>query len=219
MSSTHPTLALQRARATDALKARNISQLRTLLEDGATFASFTIQQATERAEIEFDRWISAGRPADVRTSGRQYLWQAANRRLASVRALTDAQVLELATVGSPRAEQLFAQLTWGYGPAKASFALACAGFGRQGCIDGRLTQKHRTRLDALAHNLGARDWQTGLTRNLRWDLYQVALKDLWPGDDSATGQWSEWLEDLAAERYRTDHAGALTRGHAPGPDA
>lgn len=205
---THPTLSIQRARVAAALTAGDLGALRELLTDGATFASLTIQAATARAEATFTRWLELGRPDDITLTGDLYLATSRNRRLASVRALTDGQILEIASAGSPLAEQLFRAATFGYGYAKSAFALACAGFGRLGCIDSKLERKHAARLAALAAGHGARDWPAGIRSKAGRDLYLAALEALWPGPDSASGQWLEWLADL---EFSTDH-GILTGG-------
>lgn len=201
--SEHPTLAIQRARVKATLESGDRATLRMLLEDGATFASFSIKTPTAAAEAHFARWLALGRPANLRRV-RGNLRAQCEQRLYALRNLSDEEIERIARAGSPQAERIFAELTWGYGPAKASFALACAGFGRLACLDTRAIVKYSLQYFEPK-------WKK--TRPSGWTSYLGIVGELYPGDDSASLQWAEWLTDQAARGFQTEHS-FLTAGIA-----
>ncbi|MGH8304505.1 MAG: hypothetical protein ACRETG_02730 [Steroidobacteraceae bacterium] len=181
----HPTYAELRRR----FRAGDNPTRHLMIEDGAAFASFSIMTPTETAERLFRRWIEAGRPV-ILTGITKQLSVTRERRLLSVTLLSDMQVEFLSCMRSPNLDRIFAQWTWGYGPAKASFAMACAGIGQLPCLDRRLMKKH----DIPEHDLE------------RWPGYLDWCERLYPGiDDKASAGAREWLIDPSAERYETDH--------------
>lgn len=160
-----------------------------MIELGAAFANFSIRTPTEDAERTLRRWMDAGRPLDLRGITEQ-LRATRERRMLSVAALSRLQIMTLCGLHSPLAEAAFMQLTWGYGPAKASFAMALSGIGTMACIDRRMISKYHIQPDRL-------DKMTS---------YIAVVDELYPdSQDSASACAIEWLHDLARQRYETQH--------------
>lgn len=181
----HPTYAELRRRWRDG----NPYLRRMQVEVGAAFASFSIMTTTEEAERLLRRWIAAGRPTSL-VGLTDQLRATREHRLVSVAALADAQIAFFGMTSSPNTERIFAQLTWGYGPTKASFAMACAGLGYLPCIDRRLQRKYA---------IPDKDLE-------RWPTYLDWCERLYPKiEDKASAGAYEWLDDLARERYSTQH--------------
>jgi hypothetical protein len=109
-------------------------------------------------------------------------------------------------LSSPFPELDFALRVKGLGITKASFALACAGFGRLGCIDSRIQNQYRDLLTPIIGKNGKR--VQGKTVKA-YNTYLVALKALYPtvtDDDYATAQWEQWLEEYnTSESFTTTH--------------
>jgi hypothetical protein len=160
-----------------------------MIEDGAAFASFSVMTPIEEAERTMRRWLEAGRPLSMAGISNQ-LPRTREIRLQSVHELEPWQVVALAHCSSPELEQRFFGWTWGYGPAKASFAMALAGIGTLACIDRRIARKYGLTVTDLSD----------------WGVYLKAVDFIYPDDeDSASSQAYEWFKDLAAERYDTQH--------------
>lgn len=182
---SHPTYVELRRRFSEG----DLRTKRRMLVDGAAFASFSIMTPIEDAESTMRRWLVAGRPTDLRLISRQ-LRETREHRLRAVAALDPWRIVALANSFSPFAEQAFAEWTWGYGPAKASFALALAGLGTLACLDRRIIRKHALDPEVLH----------------RWPDYLAAVARVYPGErDSASAQAVEWFRDLASERFDTAH--------------
>lgn len=170
-------------------KNGDLTQRRRLIEDGAAFASFSIMTPVEDAERTMRRWLAAGRPLSMEGISKQ-LRHSREHRLRTVHELAPWQLVSLCASYSPIVERQFATWTWGYGPAKASFAMALAGIGTLACIDRRIARKHGLRIADLD----------------AWPAYMEAVERIYPGThDSASAQATEWFRDLAAERYDTQH--------------
>lgn len=168
-----------------------------MIEDGAAFASFSIMTPIEDAEKTMRRWLEAGRPSSLAGISNQ-LRETREHRLWSVQQLAPWHVVSLSHALSPEAEQRFANWTWGYGPAKASFAMALAGIGYMACIDRRIARKYGLAVADLAD----------------WDVYLKVVDAIYPQEmDSASAQAHEWFKDLAAERYDTQHEVMLGMPH------
>jgi hypothetical protein len=187
----------------------------TMLLDGIVFARLTVRCATGRAEADFVAWRSAGRPADSLPGRRMLLGDCLRTLTEAVALCADgAMVRRLWTEsGGPVgvAERTLADALFGVGIPKSHFALACAGFGRGGCIDSRLGSKHRPLLESLGVRYrpnGTIGWGCAAPQ---WALYSRCLTALWDAKDSAVGQWSEWLADLMAEGRPTQHSVLLWR--------
>lgn len=188
-----------------------LAHKRRLLIDGATFASFTIRTQTETAETDFARWVSANRPNDLTNVLSGHLRSSRAKRLLAVRALSIEDVATLEQVPTRQREELFANLVWGYGAAKASFALACAGIGREGCIDGLLARKHADKLAPLGWSLSKAPSAVERKTAIGWALYWRAVDLIWPNtNDHAAAQWSEWLADRTNQNRDITHS-LLTR--------
>lgn len=182
---THPTYALLRRQ----FREGNFTIKRQMIEDAAAFASFSIMTPIEDAEKTMRRWLEAGRPTSLMTISSQ-LRETRELRLHAVRALAPWQIVTLINNFSPFAEKAFAAWTWGYGPAKASFAMALAGIGTLACIDRRIARKYGLEVTDLSD----------------WAVYLKAVKWIYPDEpDSASAQAVEWFRDLAVERYSTQH--------------
>jgi hypothetical protein len=179
------TLSLVRAR----WEGAQLTERAAILTDAVMFARFTIRTDTTRAERNFANWIAAGRPDDVRVSGRVFMPDQCTRTLANIREMA----VPLAYLRSPQIEFHLSEVVHGIGYAKACFAAACAGIGRLGCIDSHLARKHDVKLDSMRPPNG-------------WARYLGTVCMLWGHEDSAAGQWDEWLTD----RGRFDHAVLLT---------
>lgn len=206
------TMKQLRANFEEALERRDIATLRRSLEDGATFASFTIQCDTPLAEASFVAWKQAGRPDDV-TAVAPYLGDSRYLRLQAVRALTDADILEIATLPSWEAEERFAMLTTGYGAPKASFSLACWGKGRIACLDSHLIEENIGKIRPYMNEKKKVSEKTGEVkisydfkgskgkkRDSRFSYYRQAVEAIYGDlDDTATEQWSHWLAQAYAE--------------------
>lgn len=183
--TAHATYAELRRR----WQVASVEERRVQFETGAAFASFSIMTPTEDAERLLRRWVEAGCPVSLEGLSEQ-LRATREHRLVSVRALLDSQIAFLGMTQSPNTERIFAQLTWGYGPTKASFAMACAGIGYLPCIDRRLQAKYA---------IPDRDLE-------KWPSYLDWCERLYPGVwDKASAGANEWLTDLARDRYATQH--------------
>lgn len=207
MTTQQGTLETLRRRALRASWADRAA----MLFDGIVFARLTVQCDTAIAEADFARWRAAGRPDFL--PGRKMLPKDCERTLREARALCQdgAMVRRLWTESRGPigvAERTLALALYGVAQPKSHFALACAGFGRGGCIDSRLGAKHRDRLVALGARFRADgrtlDWDK--KRPAQWELYGRLIGTLWGEEDSAAGQWCEWLADLAAEGRPTQHS-------------
>lgn len=191
MRDAHPTYALLRRRFREA----SLLERRRMMQDGAAFASFSVMTPIEDAERTMRRWVEAGRPMSLEGISNQ-LRTTRERRLRAVASLMPWQVVALACSFTPQLEEQFARWTWGYGPAKASFAMALAGKGTLACLDRRIIRKHNLDPEVMH----------------RWPDYLAAVELVYPGDpDSASSQAWEWFRDLAAERYETAHDVILGR--------
>lgn len=166
-----------------------------MIEDAAAFASFSVMTPIEEAERTMYRWLGAGRPLSMDGISKQ-LRTTREARLRSVRDLAAWQVMSLRASFSPIVERQFSTWTWGYGPAKSSFAMALAGLGHLACIDRRIARKHGFDQDELD----------------KWPAYLSAVSRIYPDEpDSASAQAAEWFKDLAVERYVTTHEVMLGR--------
>jgi hypothetical protein len=190
--------------AADAALARgDIPALRRALRLGATFASFTIRQRTEVAERHFEQWLAAGAPDDVRAAGINATWTDKNKRLAGIADLTDAEVLACFTLPEHLAAMHFADRVPGYGCPKANFALACAGArGAAACFDSHLVKRYAADVVAAGWRPDgpARATLKGqkVLHGGQWASYAALCLAVY-GDQSAHGQWSEWLADFARD--------------------
>lgn len=181
----HPTYAELRRR----FAAGDTTEQRRLITVGAAFASFSIMTPTEDAERLMRKWIAAGMPTSLGGITEQ-LRETREHRLYAVNGLSDLAIVYLAGMRSPNVERFFAQWSWGYGPTKASFAMACAGHGYLPCLDRRLQRKYR---------IPDRDLE-------KWDTYLEWCERIYPNvEDKASAGAIEWLTDLAQERYSTQH--------------
>lgn len=192
------TLAELRRRA-DA--AATPEERRELLTRGVAFARFTIQERTERAERIFATWNELGRPrlADMPTGTKpQYVGQA-QACLDTVAAMSDAEIEELWALPTHEAEDYLGARVKGLGQPKTSFALACTGIGRRGCIDSHIV---RNRWDEIEHLLSAQAKRARASRDWTGKRYREAVSILWGPGDTAAAQWTEWLENYVTD---TDH--------------
>jgi hypothetical protein len=204
-TNTYPQ-ALQDVRAIAALTSSH-SARRTILTRSTVFARLTVGRPVEYAERSFAGWMADG--ADIRNvpTGR---FPTRDRRFARSVSQWPSALIEAVWADAARAdgtaERALAAVTAELGPAKASFALACAGIGRIGCIDSRLEAKHAERLRPYANQraTGRFDWTA---TGPGWIRYVEACRALWPAwpDDTARGQWAEWLHDRAREGRTVDH--------------
>lgn len=177
-------------------------QRRAYLINGIMFARTTIQNRTEVAERAFKYWLRTGR-----------ISQALNLHVQVAKTLVSAQTVTVAeseTMWELRktphaAERLLQQLVWGIGVPKAHFALACAGFGRGGCIDSRLGNIHAATLSEFARRSSdGRGWVWHASAP-GWVRYAAACEALWGRGDHANKQWTEWLRDMRQEGRTTTH--------------
>jgi hypothetical protein len=200
------TLAAIRDLVRPAVARQDVETLRTALVIGATFASFTIRQRTEVAERHFGQWLAAGMPDDVRQAGVGACWQDKNARLASVRALTDAEVLLLFTLEVGQAAAVFASLTWGYALPKASFSLACAGAqGGGACFDTWMLKHFPALVESSGWSKFASLGWKGASLKRRAEMvtaYETLCQAAF-GRDHAHGQWEIWLAAYARDCKHT----------------
>lgn len=203
------TLDELRRRADVALAADDLAALKQLVQDGATFAAFTIQNRTDNAERAFTAWKTAGRPQDageVDDVRRLNYWNQAVKRVASVMALDTADIAAITAAEPRHAEELFASLTWGFGPAKASFALACAGIGRQACLDVHMLRRNESiarSVPGFVRDLESKTefGQKDSTKQ-RFARYWSLLDGIvdhgtlaaYAGMDACRAQWADWLD-------------------------
>lgn len=228
MTTSHAALSTVRAAWESADNATRAQRIR----DAVVWAGFTVLQRTEAAETLFGAWLDMGRPtlgdmvkADVPLA--RSLFTSRNRRMQAVAALDDATLLEIASdarTADGAAEARLADLIPGLSIVKASFSLASAGCGYLGCLDSRGIDDHaETLIDIFAQSMEAIDdaLGSGITlenlaratmgkvmsrKGMRNGSDYVNLcRTLW-GDDSASGQWSEWLTAMADEGRPVDHA-------------
>lgn len=194
-------LAELRAMVRPAIAAGDIATLRAALEVGATFASFTIRQRTDVAERQFQAWLDAGRPADVRDAGVLSTATDKNTRLAGVRALSDQEVLACFTLPIGVAAWYFADRVKGYGAPKANFALACSGApGGGACFDSHLLKRYAAEVAASgwAKYAAAPYPRQGASLEKRGAFITAyeTLATMVYGADHGHGQWGEWLADF-----------------------
>ena len=185
------TLASLRARAK---QAQTTTERRAMLLDGIAFARFTIQERTDRAERIFEEWKLQGRPTDLSAMPKglkpQYVGQATTC-LADAVNLTDDQVETLWDYTPHESEAYLGKLIRGLGCPKTSFALACAGIGRRGCIDSHIVRNH-PEIDHLLSKAARRD---RASRDWTPKRYVAAVELIWGTGDTASAQWSEWLNN------------------------
>ena len=166
---------------------------REALELGSTFASLTIRMTTAGAERKFEEWIADGRP-EIFVGA---MAAARSQRLASVRALTDAQVEQLWEAPLHEAAVLFAEWTWGYALPKANFALACAGFKGGACFDMHMLADFPEAVSAAGwERFAVKGWRSlGKAAKLEAAASYVTLSALVAGDSHPGDfQWEWWLE-------------------------
>ncbi len=186
-------------------RARTLEDRRRILAHGASFAAMTIRTRTELAEARHDHYRRTGRlPAGVLGGVGNAIHDVITMPAELVNGLWSSALEE----EPGTAERILEANTRGLGPPKASFALACAGIGAVGCIDGLLADKHRAILEPIQRpraDDGRPEW---VATGPGWARYLTACKTLW-GWDSALGQWSEWLEDRAGEGRDIGHSSLL----------
>lgn len=182
-----------------AIASGDVSKLRTALENGATFASFTIRQRTDIAERHFAQWIAAGRPDDVRDAGINSTFTDKNGRLAAVRALTDADVIACFTLPIGVAAWYFADRCKGYGAPKANFALACSGApGGGACFDSHLLKRYAAEVEASGwgrYATAAYPRTAGMVKRHDYILAYETLCGMVYGAEHGHGQWTDWLAE------------------------
>lgn len=177
---------------------------RRMLVDGASFAAMTIQNDTDAAERAFAAWKSEGRPVDGgKAIQRLNYWRQASKRLQSVASLTVDQVDQVWQADTRDAEELFASMTWGFGPAKSCFSLACAGFGSNACLDSHMIRRNRSLAvlvkgfvgqDKASHRMEWGQKDSTKSRFARyWRLQELVFGTCLDCSDYAAAQWCEWL--------------------------
>lgn len=176
-----------------------------LLQNGAAFAAMTIQNQTDGAERAFVAWLAEGRPVDGgKAIQRLNYWRQVSRRISSVMALPAGTADTLRDLPAREREEAFARQTWGFGPAKSCFSLACAGIGDQACMDSHLLRRYVNEAVQVKGFLAQRDlkmeWGHKDQGKQRFARY-FRLADLVFGGpldcaDHAAAQWAEWLAKL-----------------------
>lgn len=202
------TLETLRSQAADAIAREDVATLKRLVQDGAVFAQFTIQNPTDAAETAFVAWRAAGRPGDVgEVSEVRSLnwWVSKVKYCRTVMALDTDDVWEIANAKPRQAEEIFASKVQGFGAAKSCFALACAGIGRQACLDVHMLRRN----DALMRTVpgfgrtkkgGFEYLQTDRSKKRFSRYFELVDMIMTCGTmaghdvaDSARAQWSDWL--------------------------
>jgi len=173
-----------------------------MLIDGSMFSRMTIQNRTEIAERAFLHYRRTGRVTQALN-----LYHAVEQTLASARNLTveDSEAMWALRKTPHAAERYLQRFVWGIGVPKAHFALACAGFGRGGCIDSRLGNKYADRLAAFAKRTSDGLGWVWHPSAPGWERYAAACEALWGRGDHANKQWVEWLRDMRREGRTTGH--------------
>jgi hypothetical protein len=188
------TLESLRARFDTANKEEKVR----LLQNGAVFAVLSIRTKTHIAERNYWTFIMSGRSLkDVKG-----ILNSQRDTIEYILTLTYNDWYGI--LSSPYPELDFAIRVKGLGITKASFALACSGFGRLGCIDSRIQKQYSDILTPIIGKNGNRI--QGKTVKA-YNVYLEALEALYPGaKDKAKAQWEAWLEEFnASESFKTTH--------------
>jgi len=193
-----PTLQALRERA----KTGTPLQRRAYLINGLVFARMTIQNRTEIAERGFQYWLRTGVVPKALN-----LYATVELSVASAQSLqvADSEEIWQARKTPHLAEQIVQAKVWGIGVPKAHFALACAGFGKGGCIDSRLGNKYAERLATYARRSSDGLGWVWHASKPGWVRYAQACEAIWGRGDHANKQWVEWLHDMSKEGRRTTH--------------
>lgn len=189
-----------------ASKAVSYHEKRFLLLRGLLFANLTIQRGTAKAELLFTETVNANYPIDIipvleKHKGLRFARSVRSRWIGSL-LLSEYQVNRIWDYGngsSGEPERIVATIN-GYQSVKASFSLACAGIGKNGCLD-----MHIGRIFGIKKIL---ETNSGRKWDKQWSVYRELQELCFPGSpDYALSQWQYWITYLAETTgYATDHA-------------
>ena len=186
----------------------DVSRMKSLIVRAATFATMTIRTRTKLAEERFAKFLSLrdkGYSVWFALSQIKGLMATQKGTIIQLHLLSDADIMSI--INAPYPEKQLGSLIKGLGCAKTSFSLACAGFGKQGCIDVHHERQYRGIVkDEHGAIISEPVWNNALRRG-NFDAYYTLTSAIWGKFDSAIFQWQDWLDNLVVvSGYQTNHA-------------
>lgn len=172
--------------AADAYGSGRFDCLRSGFLVAVTFAKFSANCRVEMAERDTVRYVRDG-------LGFHYLRHSRQQTLSALFALPASSVANIYRA-TPREQVMILDSVPGFGPCKAAFALACAGFARLPCLDTWVSKKHGLDATRDVYRLGT------LRVDRAADRYLTLCDRVYPTGDARLAQWTEYAAMVPAYR-------------------